>query len=107
MIFERSLIFHPYKEINANYTIHTYIMRLVFLFFGIFREPDMRVIIQNRKSLLFLKSGDEWTSHINDALDFQGVIKAFDYAIKSKLPAIDVVMHFGDPAYDVRLRVTG
>jgi hypothetical protein len=66
----------------------------------------MRVILQDRKSLLYLKGVDQWTSSIQEASDFQKIIKAFDFASESKLPSIDVLMCFGDPKYDVRLRVT-
>lgn len=66
----------------------------------------MRIILQNNKSLLYYKSPKEWTPNIRDALEFPGVVTAFDYVNKSRLPSIDVLMHFGDPTYDVRLRVT-
>lgn len=66
----------------------------------------MRVVLQNYKSLLYLKSAKEWTSHIKDALDFQLIISAVDHVNTSKLQCMDVLMHFGDPADDLRLRVT-
>jgi hypothetical protein len=66
----------------------------------------VRIILQNRKSRLYFKAANEWTAHIQEASDFQRVVKAFDFVHKSKLPDIDAVMHFGDPAYDVRLRIS-
>jgi hypothetical protein len=107
IIFERFAISCPYKNMNTDYALSTSIIRPVFLFFGVFGRLTMRILLQNRKSRLYYKGADEWTSHIKDASDFQRVVKAFDYAYKSRLPSIDVVMHFGDPVYDVRLRVTG
>lgn len=92
---------------NANYGPSISIIQAVFLFFGVFGRLIMRIILQNRKSRLYYKGANEWTSHIKDASDFQRVVKAFDYVYKSRLPSMDVVMHFGDPVYDVRLRVTG
>jgi hypothetical protein len=66
----------------------------------------MRVIVQDRKSLLYVKGVNQWTPSIHEASDFQRIIKAFDFVSESKLPCIDVLMHFGDPKYDVRLKVT-
>ena len=66
----------------------------------------MWILLQNRKTKLYFKSANEWTAHIKDASDFHGVVKAFDYVHQSKLSSIDIVMHFGDPAYDVRLNVS-
>lgn len=66
----------------------------------------MRIVLQNYKSLLYLKNSKEWTTHIKDALDFQQVVSAVDHVHSSKLKCMDVLMHFGDPADDFRLRVT-
>ncbi|MDB6121939.1 MAG: hypothetical protein JWQ71_932 [Pedosphaera sp.] len=66
----------------------------------------MRVILQNRKSLLYFKASNQWTPFIHEASDFEGIIKAVDFISEVKLPGIDVLMHFGDPKYDVRLKVT-
>lgn len=66
----------------------------------------MRIVLQNHKSLLYLKSSKEWTSDIKDALDFQQIVRAVDHVNCSKLKCMDVLMHFGDPADDLRLRVT-
>ena len=66
----------------------------------------MRVVLQNHKSLLYLKNSEEWTSHIKDALDFQQIVRAVDHVNLSKLQSMDVLMHFGDPVDDLRLRVT-
>jgi len=105
-IFERSAVFDPYPTVYTNYVFQTSILRQAFLFACAGRKLTMRIILQNNKSLLYFKMPNEWTSHIHDASDFQGVVKAFDYVHKTRLPSMDVLMHFGDPVYDVRLRVS-
>jgi len=66
----------------------------------------MRIILQNRESLLYFKSFDEWTEEIEEARDFRQVASAFDYVQIFKIPNLDVVMNFGDPKYDVKTPVT-
>lgn len=66
----------------------------------------MRVILQNRQSLLYFKSFDEWTDEIEEARDFRRVVSAFDYLQIFKIPNLDLVMNFGDPKYDVKTPVT-
>jgi hypothetical protein len=66
----------------------------------------MRIFLQDRQSRLYLKSGSEWTAAMNKAASFRMVVSALDYALAVKAPHLDVLMHFGDPKYDVRLNVT-
>ncbi|HEX4644186.1 MAG TPA: hypothetical protein VH598_01105 [Verrucomicrobiae bacterium] len=66
----------------------------------------MRVVIQDRKSRLYFKGTSEWIAEINEAEDFEQIVKAIDFLRQTRLPHIDVLMHFDDPKYDVRLTAT-
>jgi hypothetical protein len=63
----------------------------------------MRIILQDRESLLYLKTADEWTTDIDLATDFQQLVQAIEFVRTSKLPNLDAIMWFGDPKYDVRV----
>ncbi len=63
----------------------------------------MRIILQDRESLLYFKGNNEWTPDIDKAADFQQLVQAIEFVRTSKLPNLDAVMWFGDPKYDVRV----
>lgn len=69
-------------------------------------QMTTRVVIQDRQSRLYLKGADEWTPEINEAEDFEQIVEAIDFLRLARLPHIDVLMHFEDPKYDVRLTGT-
>ena len=62
-----------------------------------------RIVLQNRESLLYLKGADQWTPNVSEASSFDHVADANNFARRSKLSVLDIVMSFGDPRYDVRL----
>jgi len=66
-----------------------------------------RIVLQSRESLLYLKGEDEWTSEVAEAAKFEHIADANTFARRSKLTRLDIVMSFGDPRYDVRLRASG
>ena len=66
-------------------------------------ELVMRIILQDRESLLYFKATNEWTPDIDKAADFQQLAQAIEFVRTSKLPKLDAVMWFGDPKYDVRV----
>lgn len=63
----------------------------------------MRIILQHRKSRLYLEKLGQWTDDVETALDFTHLIAAVDFVQFNQISTIDVLMHFGDPRYDVRL----
>jgi len=65
------------------------------------------IVLQNRQSLLYLTADGKWTDDVAKATKFNHVTDASSFAVKSKLSLIDIVMTFGDPQYDVRLRASG
>ena len=65
------------------------------------------IVLQNRESLLYLTEDGRWTDKISQATQFAHVADASAFALKSKVSLMDIVMTFGDPQYDVRLRASG
>jgi hypothetical protein len=65
------------------------------------------IVLQSRESQLYLKKEGEWTSVVAEAAQFEHVADASAFARHAKLPILDIVMTFGDPRYDVRLRASG
>ena len=70
-------------------------------------KNPVRVVVQDRDSLKFFKGSNEWTPEIDAATDFSQVVNAVDFILKTRLPHIDILMDFGDPRYEVRLKATG
>ena len=65
-----------------------------------------RVLLQDWETLLYLVGPGEWTPDVDLALDFQHVRQAHEFALKTRQFNLDIVMTFGEPCYDVRLRAT-
>ena len=63
----------------------------------------MCIILQDRETSLYFKSANEWTSDIEQANDFRQLILAIDFVRTARLPNLDVILHFENPKYDVRL----
>jgi hypothetical protein len=63
----------------------------------------MRIVLQNRKSLLYVKTVHEWTPDADHATDFQQLMRAIDFVWTADLKNLDVLMLFGQPGYDIRI----
>jgi hypothetical protein len=61
-----------------------------------------RVILQNRTSLHYFRSGNDWTENFYDAYDFGQLIIALDFARTAKLSNLDILLCFDNPKYDLR-----
>lgn len=72
-------------------------------------DADTRasIVLQNRESLLYLTKDGKWTDDVSRATKFDHVADASSFAMRAKLSLMDIVMTFGDPKYDVRLRASG
>jgi hypothetical protein len=66
----------------------------------------VRIVLQDRNSLLYVKKKGEWTPRIKEARDFRHCHTAFAFAHRTGLPKLDAVMTFGDPKYDLRVRAS-
>jgi hypothetical protein len=62
------------------------------------------VVIQNTESGHYLKKSNEWAQQIKEAVVFEHILDASLYASKMRLMNYHIVMSFGDPRYDVRIR---
>lgn len=68
--------------------------------------PRATIVLQNRESQLYLKGEGLWTSTVEEAAQFEHIADASAFARTTKLSILDIVMSFGDPRYDVRLRAS-
>lgn len=67
-------------------------------------KAQMRVMLQNRDSLLYMQRPDKWTADANQATKFEHIRSALEFAVAAKLPNLDVVLFFGDDRhYSVRV----
>jgi hypothetical protein len=63
----------------------------------------MRVHIQNRATLLYYAGAGVWTHGIDSAFNFGSVVLAMDRALHDHLSGVDVLMHFENSRFDIRL----
>jgi hypothetical protein len=63
----------------------------------------MRILLQNRNSLLYVESANNWTSDVERATDFQQMMRALDFVWQTNLINLDILMVFGDPGMDIRI----
>jgi hypothetical protein len=63
----------------------------------------MRVLVQNTKTHLYLGQADSWTSDLDQAVNFENTLKAFDFLGVSHMRDAQIIMKFEDGQYDIRL----
>jgi hypothetical protein len=51
-----------------------------------------RIILQDRKSLLYFKDLDEWTSDVNQAADFAEVFNANTFRRRTERTSLEVII---------------
>jgi hypothetical protein len=66
-------------------------------------QQSVRIVLQDRESYRYFKSGTEWTQNINEANDFRHFVLAMDFVRTARLPNIDVLVFFANPVCDLRL----
>jgi hypothetical protein len=66
-----------------------------------------RIILQNRKSSLYLKSVSEWTPDDQKAAKFERMTEALDFlrTVKVEKDCMDMVLIWGDRRYDLRVSI--
>ena len=64
---------------------------------------EMRVLIQNLKSMLFLKELGSWTKNSDEAMNFETTVKALRFHRKHRLKGIQVVIKFERDSYGLPL----
>ena len=62
-----------------------------------------RILLQDALTLNFFRGAWAWTSSFDQALDFEDVPRALDYALSHHLTRVRVVVKFSHPGYDLEL----
>jgi hypothetical protein len=63
----------------------------------------MKVLLQNKKTRLFLKEPGAWTQDINDAFEFINSGKAIDFAFEHQLTDVHVLLWFKEQNYSLAI----
>ena len=64
---------------------------------------EMVVVLQNARTLEYVRGDGGWTAAVEKAHDFGAVVRALDYALKRGLQDVRPVVRCGDPGLDLRL----
>ena len=68
--------------------------------------PHMKILIQNCKTHLYLKSVSDWTSDPEEAKNFKTSDQAIKICAEHHIPAVQIVLKFDNRAYDVPIPIT-
>jgi hypothetical protein len=68
---------------------------------------NMQVLLRNTQTGLFYAGPDAWTEQHAEAITFEGPDGALDAVCDKKLKSVEVILHFGDPLYDVPIQIAG
>jgi len=63
----------------------------------------MKVLLQNKKTRLFVQEGGAWTISIEEAREFINSDRAIDFAFEHRLPDVHVVLWFREQNYCITL----
>jgi hypothetical protein len=67
-------------------------------------QKRMRVVLQDRTSLLYVKAENQWTADLEEAADFGELRKAHEYAQQMEHVNLNMVMTFdGDRKHAVEV----
>jgi hypothetical protein len=64
-----------------------------------------RILLQKRELHLYAGKGSTWTPEVKEATQFDSVLEALSFARSVPDPGLDVLMDFGNPKFDIRLKV--
>ncbi|HWH71489.1 MAG TPA: hypothetical protein VNT26_19085 [Candidatus Sulfotelmatobacter sp.] len=67
----------------------------------------MKVLLRNTETGLFYAGPDKWTPSYSEALDFQDTSLAIDVVCEAKLKAMEVLMQFDNPFFEIPMRIAG
>jgi len=65
----------------------------------------MKILLRDTQTGLFYAGPNQWTIEQNTAEDFKTPDVAFNVIDQSKLNAMEIVVHFGEAAFDVPLTI--
>ena len=63
----------------------------------------MRILIQHRTHLLYLRGDGQWTPDSDAARCFTNSVAALDRCLHGGLGHVQILLKFSDPRYDVAL----
>ncbi len=63
----------------------------------------MRILLQQKKTGLYVKDPAAWVSNAADATDFLSSTKALAFCAANKISAVQVVLKFDEQHYDIVL----
>lgn len=66
----------------------------------------MRVLVQDCRTDLYFKGSGVWTANPDEANDFGHVPNATEFLLETKALQADIILYFGHPDYDLRLKGT-
>ncbi|MEY2430187.1 MAG: hypothetical protein QOJ40_3072 [Verrucomicrobiota bacterium] len=67
----------------------------------------MRVLLRNTQTGLFYAGPGEWTEERTQAQDFEATDRALDTVAEAKLQAVEVLMYFEDPYFEIPMTIVG
>ena len=65
----------------------------------------MKILLRDTQTGLFYAGPNQWTTGQDTAQDFKTPDTALDLIDESRLNAMEIVVHFGDAAFDVPLTI--
>jgi len=65
----------------------------------------MKILLRDTQTGLFYAGPNQWTTGQETAQDFKTPAMALDIVDESKLNAVEIVVHFGEAAFDVPLTI--
>jgi len=65
----------------------------------------MRILLQQKKSGLYLKEAGDWTSDATEAIDFLSSTRAIDFCVANRVSDVQLVLKFEEQLYDIVLPV--
>ena len=57
-------------------------------------EPRLQVVLQDRRSRLYLAGRDKWTRNISEAFDFKALERARHFVHSEPMPYVRIVPRF-------------
>jgi hypothetical protein len=65
----------------------------------------MRILLQQKETLLYFKDIDAWSPGSAEAMDFVSSTAAIDFCVNNKLSGVQLVLKFEEEKYDIVLPV--
>ncbi len=65
----------------------------------------MKILLRDTQTGLFYAGPNQWTEGQDTAQDFKTPDMALDLVDESRLNAVEIIVHFGEAAFDVPLTI--